>query len=159
MDEGDDGLVSIDVKLIPKSVKVLRLSHNCELLGKIDFELETVIIAHTPFDDAYDFLVENLNAKNALLYCSDFDFERDDGIGIDEAMKKLSLQRYIVGPFFQTDMQRYAFSYYPFLEQSDAKADFLIKTDKDAAVIKKEISKSEFDRLEHEWWSKDYVSF
>lgn len=157
MDDGDARVVSIDVKLIPKTVKVLRLSHNCELMGKMD--LDTVIFAHMPFRDAYDFLVENLNAKNVLFYCSSFDFDTNDEAGVDKAVEELNLQRYVLGPFFQSDRERYAFLYYPFLEENNARADFLIKTDHDAAVIKREIFRTEFDRLENAWWTKDKPSF
>ncbi|XP_037051659.1 uncharacterized protein LOC119085378 [Bradysia coprophila] len=159
MDEGDVELVTIDVKLIPKTVKVLRLRHDCELLGKIDFELETVIIEQISFDIAYDFLVENLNVKNALLYCSNFTLDADHGTEIDKVIEGLTLQRFIVGPFFRSEPERYAFSYYPFLERDMAKADFFVKTDQDAAVIKKQITKTEFNRLGDAWWTNESISF
>ncbi|KAJ6640087.1 hypothetical protein Bhyg_12836 [Pseudolycoriella hygida] len=159
MDEGDFELVTVDVNLFPKTLKVLRLSHNCELTGKIDFEIETIMIEHIPFDDAIDFFVENLNAKNALLYCTDFVFDTDDEAAIDKVLRELSFRCFIAGPFFQSDKERYAFSYYPYLEQEDAKAMFSIKADQDAAVIKKEVSKAEFDRLKNAWWTKDHISF
>ncbi|KAG4078574.1 hypothetical protein HA402_002688 [Bradysia odoriphaga] len=159
LDSGDFKLVAIDVKLIPKTVKVLRLSHNCELLGKMDFELDTVIIEHLPFSEAYDILLENLSVRNALIYCSEFDFGTDDGAGIDKVLEVIELQRFIVGPFFQSDKERYAFLYDPYIEQSDAKADFLIKTGQDSAVIRKEFFKAEFDRLDNAWWTKDNISF
>lgn len=161
MDEGDDELVTIDVKLIPKTLKVFRLSHDCELVGKMDYEIETVIIEHIAFSDAYDFLVENLNAKNALLYCSDFDFETDDGAGIDEVVQGLTLQHFIVGPFFRSSDDRFQFHFAHFYNDNreSPKAEFLIKSDKDGAVIKKEMVKTEIDRLKNAWCSKDCISF
>ncbi|KAJ6638611.1 hypothetical protein Bhyg_11348, partial [Pseudolycoriella hygida] len=86
------------VKLIPKTVKVFRLTHNCVPLGKTDSEIETVILEGIPFEDAYLYLKENFseNLKNVLIYDPMIEMK------IDEVMKELSLQRYIVGPFFRT---------------------------------------------------------
>lgn len=155
--EDDDGeLAVLDVSLIPKTVKVFRLSYNCgELVGKIDFQLETVIIERVPFGDAYDYVTENLKTKNVFLFCSDFDFDTDDGSGIEEVVEELSFQSFIVGPFLQSESDKFSFFFF----NENPKAEYLIKTSKDAAVVKKEVEKMDIDRVQKLWWTNDEISF
>lgn len=154
IDEDDADLATIDVSLIPKTIKVFRLSSNCELIGKTDFEIETVIIEHVPFGDTYFHLTENLTIKNAFLYCSDFDFDTDDGAGIEEVVEELMLQSYIVGPFLPEN-DRLSFLFF----DENPKAEYLMKTCKDGAIIKKEVDKTGIDRLKNSWWTNDEISF
>ncbi|KAG4074059.1 hypothetical protein HA402_014264 [Bradysia odoriphaga] len=155
MEKSDARLVTVDVKLIPKTVKVLRLRLDCKLIGKIS--LETVIIERIAFRIAKYLLTENLNAKNVLLYCTDVAYETDDVV--DKIIEELTLQRFIIGPFFRNEEEQYAFMYYPLLGRDLAKAEFSIETDQDAAVLKKIISKSEFNRLLNAWWTNDTIPF
>lgn len=154
MEENDAEFATIDVSLIPKTVKVFRLSYDCELMGKIDFDIDTAMIEYVPFGDAYDYLTENLKVKNAFLDCSNFDFDTDDEMGIEEVVKGLMLQSFIVGPFLQSK-DRFSFS---FLDENP-KAEYLMKTCKDGAVIKKDIYKTEINRLKNAWWTNDVISF
>lgn len=155
--EEDDGeLATVDVDLIPKTVKVFRLSHSYgELVGKIDFQLETVIIEHVPFGDAYDYLTENLNAKNVFLFCSDFDFDTDDGAEIEHVVEELKFQSFIVGPFLQSKNDKFSFFYF----NENPKAEYLIKTLNNATVVKKEVDKMDIDRIKNLWWTNEEISF
>lgn len=155
--EEDDGeLAIVDVSLIPKTIKVFRLSHNGgELVGKIDFPLETVIIEHIPFGDAYYYVTENLKTKNVFLFCSDFDFDSDNGTEIEEVVGKLMFQSFIVGPFLQSKDDKFSFFYF----NENPKAEYFIKTLKDGTVIKKEVAKMDIDRIKNLWWTNDEISF
>lgn len=153
--DADDEMATVDVNTIPKTLKVLRLSYNCELVGMIGFEIETVIIEHVPFGDAYDYFVENLKVKNAFLYCSDFEFETDDGTEIDEVVKELPISCFIVGPFLRSKTDRFSFFYF----DENPTAEYLVKTSTDGGVVKKEIEKSEIDRRRNLWWIKDEITF
>lgn len=154
IDEEDEKLVTVDLSLIPKTLRVFRLTYNCELIGKIDFELETVIFDRISFGDVYDFLVENLKAKNLFIFSFDFDFDTDDGTGIDEAVEELSLQSYIVGPLLPSKDDRFSFT-----SLENPKAEYLMKNFQDGTIVKKELVKTEIDRLKKAWWTNDQISF
>ncbi|KAJ6644359.1 hypothetical protein Bhyg_09327 [Pseudolycoriella hygida] len=143
-----ESLFTINVKLIPKTVKVFRLSDEYVLLGKIDSEMETVIMENISLEDAYLYLKENFseNLKNVLIFCP----KHDDQIVINKLMKELSLRRYILGPLFQTGHIDFHVHFF--------KADFCIKMDNEAAVIK-QYDKTEIVRLIDAWWTDDNVSF
>lgn len=149
----DDELATVNVNLIPKTLKVFRLSYKCELIGKMDFAIDTLIIENIPFGDAYDYITENLTIKNGFLYCSDFDFDTDDGAEIEEVVQGLSLQSFIVGPLFRSESDRFSFL------SVDRTAEYLMKTCKDGDTIKKEVDKQTIDRLKNSWWTNEEVSF
>lgn len=145
-----DELVTVNVSLIPKTLKVFRLSHRCELIGKMDFEIDTLITENISFADAYDYIKQNLTVKNAFIN-SDVNFGAV-GAEIEEAVQELALQSFIVGPLLRSESDTFSFLF-------DRIAEYLMKSGKDGDTIKKEVDDQTIDRLKNSWWTNEQISF
>lgn len=140
----DESLV-IDLGLIPKTLKVFRLSGDCELTGTTDAQFDTVMIEHIGFLKSFHIASEVLKTKNAFVYSSSFEFAPKHCVA--DLMEGF-FQKYFVGPFLKSKDDEFSFFFFP----DNRKAEYLIKKD---AVVTEEIGQIETERIKDNWWKSN----
>lgn len=138
----------IDLGLIPKTLKVFRLSGDCKLTGTTDIQFDTVMIENLTFLQSFHIASEVLKTKNAFVYSTSFEFAPKHCVV--DLMEGL-FRKYFVGPFFQSKDDEFSFFFFP----DNQKAEFLIKKDDDDAVLTEEIGQIETERIKDNWWKNN----